>query len=535
MDMNNTFYTNFTNGIYIAMAIWGFFSLYYILKIFFRGPERVNLYIYDGLAGIFTTLGLLGTFVGIYLGLRSFDVHNITESIPHLLTGLKTAFSTSILGIFLSILVGKFADIALHYAEKKWNVVTEDDQTVLLKNLITEFKQYAQKTHDGFQELNKAIVQQTQTLDEKQDYLVDTLSSKLAQNTQILQSELSAILEMQEEHTDRLDGSLNLLAKKLEEVVDNQEKQQENIRKDLAVISEVQTEALTSSQQFNALVTQGIHDILENGKAHNASFRTLLDDKFLELFGQLKESRTFFQEKMETFTALLAKNNTESLVEVMKKTTESFNAQMSALIERLVQENFKELNTSVQNLNEWQHANKTMIASLTQQFTQVSQDLVTTEKAITSIANHTDELTNNNSELVRLINLLKTVMIDDDKFRDITHQLTSVVKTLEDNTQAFDKTTHKLNDWVRKQMTFSDSVEILLTRLEKIDQIKDINDIFWNETKDKLNEGISIIANASQQLEKELDNLNGEFYERLNNTFTNLDMLMQRIVEKYRE
>lgn len=48
---------------------------------------------------IMTTLGVLGTFIGIFLGLIDFDVARIDESVPQLLEGLKTAFLTSILGM----------------------------------------------------------------------------------------------------------------------------------------------------------------------------------------------------------------------------------------------------------------------------------------------------------------------------------------------------------------------------------------------------------------------------------------------------
>lgn len=58
---------------------------------------------------------------------------------------------------------------------------------------------------------------------------------------------------------------------------------------------------------------------------------------------------------------MLAKNNTESLVQVMKNTTEQFNQQMNELISRLVQENFAELNQSVERLNSWQQENKIII------------------------------------------------------------------------------------------------------------------------------------------------------------------------------
>ena len=54
------------------------------------------------LKGEMTGVGILGTFCGIFLGLLHFDVSDISGSIAPLLDGLKTAFGTSIAGLFCS-------------------------------------------------------------------------------------------------------------------------------------------------------------------------------------------------------------------------------------------------------------------------------------------------------------------------------------------------------------------------------------------------------------------------------------------------
>jgi len=52
---------------------------------------------------VMTSLGILGTFVGIVIGLLHFDVTAIDGSIRQLLDGMKTAFITSLVGMFASI------------------------------------------------------------------------------------------------------------------------------------------------------------------------------------------------------------------------------------------------------------------------------------------------------------------------------------------------------------------------------------------------------------------------------------------------
>jgi len=55
------------------------------------------------LPGILTSLGILGTFVGILLGLVGFNVDDLPGSVPKLLEGMKTAFVTSVVGVALAI------------------------------------------------------------------------------------------------------------------------------------------------------------------------------------------------------------------------------------------------------------------------------------------------------------------------------------------------------------------------------------------------------------------------------------------------
>lgn len=57
---------------------------------------------------LLTSLGILGTFLGIVVGLLNFDVKNIDGSITSLLAGLKTAFVTSIAGTGLALIYRGF-------------------------------------------------------------------------------------------------------------------------------------------------------------------------------------------------------------------------------------------------------------------------------------------------------------------------------------------------------------------------------------------------------------------------------------------
>lgn len=59
------------------------------------------------LPSLISTLGVLGTFGGITLGLALFDTDHLDVSIPKLLYGLKTAFLTSLAGMIGSMILSR--------------------------------------------------------------------------------------------------------------------------------------------------------------------------------------------------------------------------------------------------------------------------------------------------------------------------------------------------------------------------------------------------------------------------------------------
>ena len=60
------------------------------------------------LKGQIVSVGVLGTFVGIFIGLQSFNPDDITNSVNDILIGLKTAFFTSIMGMSVSTILSVY-------------------------------------------------------------------------------------------------------------------------------------------------------------------------------------------------------------------------------------------------------------------------------------------------------------------------------------------------------------------------------------------------------------------------------------------
>ncbi|WP_368934912.1 MotA/TolQ/ExbB proton channel family protein [Alcaligenes faecalis] len=69
----------------------------------FSGARGKNSFLLEHAPTVLVSLGILGTFIGIVIGLLDFNPQDIKNSIEGLLEGLKTAFITSLVGMFLSI------------------------------------------------------------------------------------------------------------------------------------------------------------------------------------------------------------------------------------------------------------------------------------------------------------------------------------------------------------------------------------------------------------------------------------------------
>lgn len=76
-----------------------FFTLAFLLRLI--GRQQVFV---EQTPSLLTTLGILGTFTGIIIGLFEFQVSEIDGSVGALLDGLKMAFITSVVGMFLAVI-----------------------------------------------------------------------------------------------------------------------------------------------------------------------------------------------------------------------------------------------------------------------------------------------------------------------------------------------------------------------------------------------------------------------------------------------
>lgn len=125
--------------------IYPFLGAWFVYAIFLfrqakREPAELNTFHFQSIPGVFTTLGVLGTFIGITISLIGFDVKNIDGSIGSLLEGMKTAFISSLIGISLSLISSWIVKDYLHRYGSKFPV-PESEETTALKQVVKAVKE----------------------------------------------------------------------------------------------------------------------------------------------------------------------------------------------------------------------------------------------------------------------------------------------------------------------------------------------------------------------------------------------------------
>lgn len=436
---------------------------------------------------LISTLGVIGTFWGITKGLINFNTTDLDSSIPLLLDGLKTAFYTSLAGMACSMLLS----VVIHgkYAQKDSGISDINQATDAITKAITAIIIPISKTHTILQELKE------------QD---------------------TARLTFYQIVTDRLTTFDNL-----KEAIIKQATSVNTITKHTQEISE------RSNHLGKILDIISCRSGIENEISEKIGrLKEILHAEVIEIEDSMAKTNELLENKFNEFTELLKKSNTEALVEVMQNVTKEFQKQMNALINKLIQENFDQLNKSVEKLNLWQQENKDMIISLTRQYKDMSDNFEATSSSLTRVKEDTTILVSEGGKLHQLVDALNKVIVDDKRFIEVTKELHETAYLSKSNMESFNESTQKLNEWVRKQRNFVDGVQLLITKLEELNKIRDYGEQFWQGTKDKMEEGVGIITKGSLTLNTQLTSLDRQFYGRLSATLAELDNCITKMVEQ---
>lgn len=458
----------------------------------------------DAYPSIISTLGVIGTFLGITIGLINFNVNNLNQSIPILLGGLKTAFFTSLCGMVGSL-------ILRHY----WTDKKFDKE----ENGISSTEEAVKELGKSVKEMNTTLLAFTDIKD----------IAKQSSNTQA--SFYTQFLDLCQNNSEKLrnvDSTLSHLS-----IV--QGEQTTSLRNVTTTLNEIGSVNRRMEEVLGEIAEaeRGNVGTFDDMNEELRKFSQILRSEVDEIEEKMGETNKLLTDKFNEFSDLLKKSNTEALVEVMKKVTEEFQNQMNALISKLVQENFAKLNDSVEKLNSWQVENKVMVDSLVNQYHQMEEDFTNSSTVMQEVSAHVQMLVGNSGKLAQLITTLEEAMVNDKKFIEISNNLSTSAFLAKGNMEKQETIAAELRDWVDNVQVFKDDVQRLINKLEELNSIRNYNEQFWQSTKRSLEEGVGILQSGSNELNNQIRDIDQSFYNRLSATLSNLDNLIASMANRY--
>lgn len=470
-------------------AIITVFVICLVLVIKFKKSDKLlaNRRIVEYFPTFVSTLGVLGTFYGITVGLLAFDTADLDKSIPGLLDGLKTAFFTSLAGMIGSMILSAF-------------ISRKQDQN---DGGVSDINQAAGTICQAVQqmsELNKATIERLseqmaeQEKDRKAFYRsMGDVMDKVKESQSAIAETLQSINTSQGSAASALD-SIVILQRSQEGALDSIKETATSMVNSIGSLEEVtsaQTESLDAMRKYSEEVSEFTHHVPEildvvggisttqdEINEQVQKLKDILDAEVDQIERSMDKTNSLLERKFDEFTELLKKSNTEALVEVMKTVTAEFQKQMDALISKLIQENFDQLNQSVERLNQWQQENKEMIASLTRQYKEMADNFEATSTSLDRVKDDTESLVSEGGKLRQIVDALNEVIVNDEKFIKTADHLQKTAELSQSNMEAFEASTKALNEWVRKQRNFVDGVTLLIEKLEELAKIKDYNEQF---------------------------------------------------------
>ena len=444
--------------------------------------------------GLFPLLGLVLTMAGVMYGLYQYDHKNL-DSIDNLFNGLKLAFLGSIIGVAASMVFQILGKRTKDQQEKS------DPWLKFSEKVVYELG----RLNDGVESQNRILAERFHLINEANEVIYNELK-----NDARLKEALQTFVEEIGRGNEQLLRELQRVGKGIESLNN------------------------TQTNHFNALNSAGeaILNELELARdAQDGSLRTIRET----LENAAEKAALHHQEHkalLEGLGAELQKNNTEALVKVMQSATEEFNRHMSAIVDRLVKENFQELNAAVQNMLGWQSENKAAMELLGERYAEYVQGLESTRRELSEIARLNAAMSGPNGQLAALVAELKKLLYDEKPLADIVSKMLVVMNQA---TQQLEHT-NALNDKIKTWSSQFKGLEDTTVRLVKsIDDMRNFESDVWKNYRNQMQEAVSIVKRSQEELRDSMKTAvkgwNEAYANNLTGVFRTLDKLFKTYIE----
>ena len=389
----------------IIFGILVAYILYFFLKEKQYSKESV-------LGNIASTIGVLGTFVGISIGLWKFNPNDITSSVPLLLSGMKIAFATSIIGMAASIFMKYIAlknedeeniddimelfNTMIAESRNVNNTLIENQkQTENVLNKVSEI--WASHQENLTVELKSEILNLNNNIISKQEELIGEFK-KLGEYFTLLNSGVNNLLTWQENYKETIENT----TKELETVIQtihNADESIESISKNSSLIKENNenlSEVLKEINKTQNVIIESNKSIIEISNTAKESIPQI-NEHFTNIDNRTKESTAYLQ--------TLISENLNNIKSYLEKITED-------VLSKTTQSIYENNRQFKYEISEHISQCKMLIYSLKDLIPDINEHLLSTQKRFNKTLIHFNEevqnsLRENTLEINKQVQLLK--------------------------------------------------------------------------------------------------------------------------------
>ena len=413
----------------IIFGILVSYILYFFLKEKQYSKESV-------LGNIASTIGVLGTFVGISIGLWKFNPNDITSSVPLLLSGMKIAFATSIIGMAASIFMKYIAlknedeeniddimelfNTMIAESRNVNNTLIENQkQTENVLNKVSEI--WASHQENLTVELKSEILNLNNNTISKQEELIGEFK-KLGECFTLLNSGVNNLLTWQENYKETIENT----TKELETVIQtihNADESIESISKNSSLIKENNenlSEVLKEINKNQNVIIDSNKSIIELSNTAKESIPQI-NEHFTNIDNRTKESTAYLQ--------TLISENLNNIKSYLEKITED-------VLSKTTQSIYENNRQFKYEISEHISQCKMLIYSLKDLIPDINEHLLSTQKRFNKTLIHFNEEVQNS-------------------FKENTYEINKQVQLLKENTA-------NINN------TLDDTISLSTKRLENI-------------------------------------------------------------------
>ena len=424
----------------IIFGILVAYILYFFLKEKQYSKESV-------LGNIASTIGVLGTFVGISIGLWKFNPNDITSSVPLLLSGMKIAFATSIIGMAASIFMKYIAlknedeeniddimelfNTMIAESRNVNNTLIENQkQTENVLNKVSEI--WASHQENLTVELKSEILNLNNNTISKQEELIGEFK-KLGECFTLLNSGVNNLLTWQENYKETIENT----TKELEIVIQtihNADESIESISKNSSLIKENNenlSEVLKEINKTQNVIIESNKSIIEISNTAKESIPQI-NEHFTNIDNRTKESTAYLQ--------TLISENLNNIKSYLEKITED-------VLSKTTQSIYENNRQFKYEISEHISQCKMLIYSLKDLIPDINEHLLSTQKRFNKTLIHFNEevqnsLKENTLEINKQVQLLKentaninntlddTISLSTKRLENITVATSNQIKTM---------------------------------------------------------------------------------------------------------